>query len=106
MRKKLMINRCNKGEFKMKVFNKYLVIALLLSLIFSVSAVAAQEDMTFEQSDIDNVYDETLTVSSDDTQEIKAVKMIIQLIMLKIMMNCWGQVMMISWLQVKEHFQK
>ena len=74
MRKKLMINRFNKGEFKMKVFNKYLVIALLLSLIFSVSAVAAQEDMTFEQSDIDNVYDETLTVSSDDTQEIKAVE--------------------------------
>ena len=43
----------------MKVFNKYFVIALLLSLIFSVSAVAAQENMTFEQSDID----ETLTVS-------------------------------------------
>ena len=51
----------------MKVIHKYLVIALLLSLIFSVSAVAAQEDMTFEQSDIDEI----LTVSSEDIQEIK-----------------------------------
>ena len=39
----------------MKVIHKYLVIALLLSLIFSVSAVAAQKDMTFEQSDINDV---------------------------------------------------
>ena len=55
----------------MKVINKYLVIALLLSLIFSVSAVAAQENMTFEQSDSDT---ETLTVSSEDAQEIESVE--------------------------------
>ena len=57
----------------MKVIHKYLVIALLLSLIFSVSAVAAQEDMTFEQSDINDVDTEILTVSSDDS-EINAVE--------------------------------
>ena len=57
----------------MKVIHKYLVIALLLSLIFSVSAVAAQKDMTFEQSDINDVDTEILTVSSEDP-EINAVE--------------------------------
>ena len=45
----------------MKVIHKYFVIALLLSLIFSVGAVAAQdiqESMTFEQSNIGDVSQE------------------------------------------------
>jgi len=55
----------------MKV-NKYIFIALLLSLIFSVGAVAAQdmqENITFEQSDIDDVSIETIGTSLGDTQE-------------------------------------
>ena len=53
----------------MKFNYKYFVIALLFSLILSVSAVAAQEDMTFEQSDID----ETLTLSPD-VKEINTIE--------------------------------
>ena len=56
----------------MKVKNKIFIIALLLSLIFSVSAVAAQdmqENITFEQSDIDDVSIETIGTSLGDTQE-------------------------------------
>lgn len=55
----------------MKV-NKYIFIALLLSLIFSVGAVTAQdiqENITFEQSDIDDVSIETIGTSLGDTQE-------------------------------------
>ena len=61
----------------MKVIHKYFVIALLLSLIFSVSAVAAQdnlENMTFEQSSIADVSHETISASLEDTQEIKEVE--------------------------------
>lgn len=50
-----------KRSIKMKVIHKYFVIALLLSLIFSVGAVAAQdiqENMTFEQSNIGDVSQE------------------------------------------------
>ena len=57
----------------MKV-NKYIFIALLLSLIFSVGAVAAQENITFQQSKMDEVSPETLSVPSDETQEIKSVE--------------------------------
>ena len=42
----------------MKVKNKIFVFALILSLIFTVSCVAA-EDMTFEQSELEMVSDET-----------------------------------------------
>ena len=55
----------------MKVKGKILTIALLLSLIFSISAVAAQEDMTFDQSEIQSVESETdLGISPEDTQTI------------------------------------
>lgn len=61
----------------MKVIHKIFVIALLLSLIFSVAAISAQdiqENMTFEQSDIiDEVSTETLSISSEN-QEIEAVE--------------------------------
>ena len=39
----------------MKAKSKILIIALLLSLIFSVGAVAAAEDMTFDQSNTGEV---------------------------------------------------
>lgn len=61
----------------MKVIHKYFVIALLLSLIFSVSAVAAhdiQENMTFEQSSLADVSDETISTSLEETQEINEVE--------------------------------
>ena len=52
----------------MKVTRKLFVIALLLSIVFAVSAVAAAENATFEQSDIigEEVSTETLSASSDD----------------------------------------
>ena len=43
----------------MKVISKIFLVALLLSLIFSCSAVFAEENMTFEQSSIQNVSIET-----------------------------------------------
>ena len=43
----------------MKVISKIFLVALLLSLIFSCSAVFAEENMTFEQSSIQNVLIET-----------------------------------------------
>ena len=43
----------------MKVKNKIFVFALILSLIFTVSCVAAAEDMTFDQSELGMVSDET-----------------------------------------------
>ena len=58
----------------MKVIHKFFVIALLLSLIFSISAVAAQENMTFEQSNTGEVSEETLSVPSEETQEVSAVE--------------------------------
>ena len=58
----------------MKVIHKFFVIALLLSLIFSISAVAAQENMTFEQSNTGEVSEETLSVPSEENQEVSAVE--------------------------------
>ncbi len=59
----------------MKVIHKFFVIALLLSIIFSLSAVAAvQEDITFEQSDTGEVSTETISASPDDNQEINSVE--------------------------------
>ena len=63
-----------KGVLKMKVIHKYLVIALLLSLIFSVATVTAADDMTFEQSNIEDVSLETLSVSLDDNQGTESVE--------------------------------
>ena len=63
-----------KRGIKMKVIHKFFVIALLLSLIFSVSAVVAAENMTFEQGNMEDVSRETLSVSSDDIQKIGAVE--------------------------------
>ena len=59
----------------MKVKHKLLVIALLLSIVFTMSAVAAAENATFEQSDIiEEVSDETLSAPSDEVQEMKSVE--------------------------------
>lgn len=61
----------------MKVIHKYFVIALLLSLIFSVSAVAAQdieENMTFEQGNMGEVSDETLNAPAEETLEVNSVE--------------------------------
>ena len=59
----------------MKVIHKFFVIALLLSIIFSLSAVAAvQEDITFEQSDTGEVSTETISASPDDNQVINSVE--------------------------------
>lgn len=43
----------------MKVINKFFVIALLLSLILTMGAVAAEDNMTFEQSNTNMVSIET-----------------------------------------------
>jgi len=43
----------------MKVINKFFVIALLLSLILTMGAVAAKDNMTFEQSNTNMVSIET-----------------------------------------------
>ena len=70
----------------MKVIHKYFVIALLLSLIFSVDAVATkdiQENMTFEQSNIEDVSQETIGTSLEDAQEIKRLKKTLHLIKVK-----------------------
>ena len=58
----------------MKVNTKYLIFALLISIIFSISAVAAEENITFEQSDKNSASIETLTAIPDDNQEIKLTK--------------------------------
>ena len=61
----------------MKVKNKIFIIALILSLILSVTAVAAADDITFDQSDIQAVSDETelkLDANQDD-DEMKFVAM-------------------------------
>ena len=62
-----------KEVIKMKVTRNFLIIALLLSIVFTISAVAAAENATFEQSDMGEVSTETLNVPSDENQEIKAV---------------------------------
>ena len=52
------------------------VIALILSLICSASAIAASEDITFDQSDINGVSIETndnLAVSQEDDENLKSV---------------------------------
>ena len=59
----------------MKVMHKLFVVALLLSLTLSVGAVMAQDDVTFEQSDVQTVSIETgnedlKSISTEiDTQE-------------------------------------
>ncbi|WP_295598219.1 Ig-like domain-containing protein [uncultured Methanobrevibacter sp.] len=61
----------------MKVIHKIFVIVLLLSLIFSVSAVAAQdieENMTFEQGNMGEVSDETLNAPAEETLEVNSVE--------------------------------
>ena len=59
----------------MKVIHKFFVIALLLSIIFSLSAVAAvQEDITFEQSDTEEVSTETISASPEEDQVINSVE--------------------------------
>ena len=54
----------------MKAKSKILIIALFLSLIFSVGAVAASEDMTFEQSNIEDVSLGTPDVNPEDSQDM------------------------------------
>ena len=49
----------------MKDINKIFLIALLLSLIFSVAAVSAQEDITFNQSNLGETSDINLDVDDD-----------------------------------------
>ena len=52
----------------MKVKNKIFIIALILSLMLSVTAVAASDDITFDQSDIQAVSDETdMELSREET---------------------------------------
>ena len=66
-----------KRGIKMKVIHKIFVIALLLSLIFSVSAVAAQdihENMTFKQGNMEDVSDETLNAPVEETLEVNSVE--------------------------------
>ena len=58
----------------MKVTSKLLIIALLLSIVFTISAVAAAENDTFEQSDMGEVSTETLSAPSGEVQEIEAVE--------------------------------
>ncbi|WP_458453251.1 hypothetical protein [Methanobrevibacter sp.] len=59
----------------MKVTRKLFVIALLLSIVFAMSAVAAAENATFEQSNImEEVSTETLSVSPDEIQELNTVE--------------------------------
>ena len=54
----------------MKAKSKILIIALFLSLMFSVGAVAASEDMTFEQSNIEDVSLGTPDVNPEDSQDM------------------------------------
>ena len=56
--------------YKMKVTGKLFVFALILSLLFSAGAVAAEENITFDQSELQTVSSETyeendITVSSN-----------------------------------------
>lgn len=56
----------------MKVTSKLFVFALILSLILTVGAVAAAEDMSFDQSDEEAVLQETdmeLDTSQDNDDE-------------------------------------
>jgi len=50
----------------MKVITKFFTFVLLLSLVFSISAVAADENITFEQNDVLKE-----TVTPDDIQELE-----------------------------------
>ena len=43
----------------MKVKNKIFIFALILSLIFTVGTVVAAEDLSFDQSELEKVSDET-----------------------------------------------
>ena len=43
----------------MKVKNKIFIFALILSLIFTVGTVVAAEDLSFDQSELEMVSDET-----------------------------------------------
>ena len=47
-----IMSKLNSEVFIMKTTNKIFVIALLISLMFSISAVAAQEDVTFNQTNL------------------------------------------------------
>ena len=49
----------------MKVHQKLFVVALLLSLILSVGTVVAQDDMTFEQSNLEENSIETDTLDAN-----------------------------------------
>ena len=54
----------------MKVSNKIFIIALLLSLVFSIGAVAAADNITFEQSNMGEVSSETNFVTPDYNQDL------------------------------------
>lgn len=56
----------------MKVTTKLFVVALILSLILTVSAVAAAEDITFDQSDVQAVSDETNIELSEEDETVLA----------------------------------
>lgn len=53
----------------MKIITKCFTFALMIALILSITAISAQEDISFNQSDLKSIDDDSIKISLENSQQ-------------------------------------